>query len=201
MGPSTDRHVTADHAMMETQPSACTPSSTHPPPRNSPRLSMPMQGSGAAKSPTASTPHAPAAPWTAKAPQGSSMRRRSRAKEARLERRAPSAPMTIDSQGVTTEQHAVMATSEPRMPVARCSTMMECACTSDSTIDAVAPAAAARIVVTATLAASSTPPPTTPKVEPVLKLNQLTQSTNVPNSSFTGSQDWKISRVRRSAEV
>ena len=81
-----------------------------------------------------------------------------------------------------------MATREPKRPVVSVSGNTYPCARSEIIMDKIAPAAAARVVVNAARLAVSTPPPVIFVVEPTLKEYQLTHSTKVPNSSFTGSQ-------------
>src|SRR5262249_10501419 len=70
-----------------------------------------------AKSPTASTPHAPQVPCTEIAPHGSSTPRRSKNATLATTSQPATPPMTMAAHGATNAQGAVMATRPASIPL------------------------------------------------------------------------------------
>mmetsp|Transcript_55950 Transcript_55950/g.131184 ORF Transcript_55950/g.131184 Transcript_55950/m.131184 type:complete len:313 (+) Transcript_55950:155-1093(+) len=116
--------VRNDQQNIESTRSSCIPSSSSPPPRERP-LATSMPGKlPSAKRPTARMPHTADAPCTPIAPTGSSIFRcriQSFVSKARI---PPTAPIKGASGGCTQAQVAVIATRDPKMPLAISSATM-----------------------------------------------------------------------------
>mmetsp|Transcript_55744 Transcript_55744/g.130047 ORF Transcript_55744/g.130047 Transcript_55744/m.130047 type:complete len:232 (-) Transcript_55744:503-1198(-) len=167
--------------------SACAPNKLIPPPRKRPDCISIPGSVPSAKSPTARTPQIPEPPCTPTAPTGSSSLSWRIAAFTDNATREPTKPMIKASCGCTQAHGAVMATKDPKMPLATWS---------GRTIPLVAifvyssaptpPPAVALIVVTATLVATAHFWFVIPKVLPQLKPIQPHHNMKRPKRILAG---------------